>query len=566
MCRLINKYSVSEREGFLRDFSFLTLFFYFCNFLINNNINMKKIVIITICLFLNRFISMAQEPEVMFGYYPLGGIELTGVHAIEVGGNANYDEHCFLVAASEKTIPGYHNLTGCPSLILKISPEGNYLDELAIGYEGCHTLINKIFPAPGVSASYLAAGTVYDTVLQYSTPFLAQFNCDMNLEWKRKITLPDEYKMGFIEPSRVMMDSQGDIVFCIAPVQGSFQYYSNRLFIRTSPMGDLLALSSCEESSISEYGGLGDLFEFADGSGDYGQSAQNSNGNHIDRMNRNFELISQHPTLQSIALPQGTYWPTSNLTLDMNEASVIQQADGSFVIGVQTMESVYSRDGEANRHMEQTVMVLKLDKNDSIIGMTVVGSDNDSADFLARNHWLDEGGDGSFYFCNYQHGLYYWPLNDANRLAITKTDNNASIIWQRFYEDGENVYFPYSIIATNDGGCIVTGCAWKSDSHLDSHVFLFKVFSDGTLAIPEMEEFMRPYAYYPNPAQNELHLNYSPDVTPAQIELYDIQGWLVKTQRSGLESIRLQGLPAGTYTLRVTMEGGKVFSDKVVKE
>ena len=84
-----------------------------------------------------------------------------------------------------------------------------------------------------------------------------------------------------------------------------------------------------------------------------------------------------------------------------------------------------------------------------------------------------------------------------------------------------------------------------------------------------MEEqgvFIRPYAYYPNPAQDELHLHFSPDVTPTQIDLYDLQGRLVHTQRNGLESLNLQGLAAGTYTMRVTLEGGKAFTDKVVKE
>ena len=40
----------------------------------------------------------------------------------------------------------------------------------------------------------------------------------------------------------------------------------------------------------------------------------------------------------------------------------------------------------------------------------------------------------------------------------------------------------------------------------------------------------------------------------------------MRSQRNGLESINLEGLAAGTYTMRVTLEGGKVFSDKVVKE
>ena len=84
-----------------------------------------------------------------------------------------------------------------------------------------------------------------------------------------------------------------------------------------------------------------------------------------------------------------------------------------------------------------------------------------------------------------------------------------------------------------------------------------------------MEEqglIVRPYAYYPNPVQDELHLQYSPDITPTQIELYDLQRRLVHTQRNGLESLSMKGLASGAYTMRVVLEGGKVFSDKVIKE
>ena len=41
--------------------------------------------------------------------------------------------------------------------------------------------------------------------------------------------------------------------------------------------------------------------------------------------------------------------------------------------------------------------------------------------------------------------------------------------------------------------------------------------------------------------------------------------WLVY-ERNSLESLDLQGLAPGTYTMRVTLENGKAFSDKVVKE
>ncbi|MBR1513177.1 MAG: T9SS type A sorting domain-containing protein, partial [Bacteroidales bacterium] len=71
---------------------------------------------------------------------------------------------------------------------------------------------------------------------------------------------------------------------------------------------------------------------------------------------------------------------------------------------------------------------------------------------------------------------------------------------------------------------------------------------------------------YPNPTQDQLLLQYSPDVEPKLVELYDLQGRLVRTQRNGLESIDMSQLPTGTYTMRVTLEDGKTFSDKVVKE
>jgi hypothetical protein len=55
-------------------------------------------------------------------------------------------------------------------------------------------------------------------------------------------------------------------------------------------------------------------------------------------------------------------------------------------------------------------------------------------------------------------------------------------------------------------------------------------------------------------------------VKPAQVELYDMQGRLVHTQSEGIESINLQGLAPGQYLMKVTLEDGKTYSDKVVKE
>ena len=86
------------------------------------------------------------------------------------------------------------------------------------------------------------------------------------------------------------------------------------------------------------------------------------------------------------------------------------------------------------------------------------------------------------------------------------------------------------------------------------------------MGTPEAEAFIRPYLFYPNPAQDQLRMQYSPDVKPAKVEFYDLQGRLVRTQSQELESINLQGLAPGQYLMKVTLEDGKTYSDKVMKE
>ena len=121
-------------------------------------------------------------------------------------------------------------------------------------------------------------------------------------------------------------------------------------------------------------------------------------------------------------------------------------------------------------------------------------------------------------------------------------------------------------MTTVDEGCLVTGCFWDVPTTTKENMFVLKFFADGSLSVPKMEEFVRPYCFYPNPVKDQLRMQFSPDVQPDKVELYDLQGRLVRTQSKSFESIDMNQLPAGTYTLRVTLEDGKTYSDKVVKE
>ena len=117
----------------------------------------------------------------------------------------------------------------------------------------------------------------------------------------------------------------------------------------------------------------------------------------------------------------------------------------------------------------------------------------------------------------------------------------------------------------NETGVYVAGLSLDNQTHHGGLFFFFLTDGDIT-TVEEQGILVRPYMFYPNPAQDQLQLQYSPDVQPKQIELYDLQGRLVRSQGNAFETFDLGQLPTGTYTLRVAMEDGQVFSDKVVKE
>ena len=175
--------------------------------------------------------------------------------------------------------------------------------------------------------------------------------------------------------------------------------------------------------------------------------------------------------------------------------------------------------------------------------------------------------DGSVYFLYKENG---YP---AEIIVAVKMDTDMNVEWKRFFKtDNMHLYTFYGrSILYNDEQGEEKGVAWLTGgTHTETNNFgwvLFFLNHDGPVNVMEKSGIvMRPYTFYPNPAKNQLYMEFSPDVQPAQVELYDLQGRLVRTQNKDFGSIELGQLPAGTYTMRVTFEDGQVYSDKVVKE
>ena len=161
-------------------------------------------------------------------------------------------------------------------------------------------------------------------------------------------------------------------------------------------------------------------------------------------------------------------------------------------------------------------------------------------------------------------------------ITAVKMDSDLNVLWKRY------IYMPKDFCV--DGGdrcimseeenevkvvCVGQSTKWDYNTAPWTHtpgLFYFFLTDDDPLETNEGEIKIRPYGFWPNPVQDRLSLKYSPDVQPQAIELYDMQGRLVRSQTTSFESLSLEGLAAGQYVMKVTMEDGKMFTDKVVKE
>lgn len=226
----------------------------------------------------------------------------------------------------------------------------------------------------------------------------------------------------------------------------------------------------------------------------------------------------------------------------------------------------YVSDTNFHGTAEYGVVVAKYDLRTMQPKGYIVFNDNPGGS-LGQNKCLDIKmmTDGTVYLLYKENG---YPQES---IMIVKMDTDLNVEWKRFCKtDNIALWSLTHPVLFEDEQGVEKGIAWMGGGIMAGHDYYGNIFfqlnHDGPVGLEKYGVEVRPYAFYPNPAKDQLHMSYSPDVQPKQIELYDLQGRLVGSQRSGLERIDMSRLPAGTYTLRVTMEDGKIYSDKMVKE
>ncbi len=175
-------------------------------------------------------------------------------------------------------------------------------------------------------------------------------------------------------------------------------------------------------------------------------------------------------------------------------------------------------------------------------------------------------------------GLYKAKLSEfpyqttPTYIQITRIDTNMNIIDHHFY-GGDAVYYPFKIMATSDGGVIVTGLRYDhtNQSIKRLHPFALKVNNEGVVVAGINDEF-NPISHsaivFPNPGKEVINLTSGIQLNNGIFTLFDIQGRPIIAKKINSTEMQFDAshLVSGTYVWNIMLNNKVMDSGKWVKE
>lgn len=489
----------------------------------------------------------------------------------------------FIVAANDPSVYGQYNVLEVDGELLKLSAEGQLLQSVPVTDEDGYCKIMNIFRHPTEPGLFIGTGLLYVSNVG-ATPYLFQFDENLNITLQTCLQWPNQYQDHWVADSRTMLDRFGKLfsVFLRRFGSGSTATW-DRLYAQISPAGVIEHIVSdtadlyprgCATAAVFEspYSGRKGIFResfVAYGSGSTKQKLYRLNKameaeevNEIYRFAMDTVYSANPSSVEIHSIYLNDFVKTT--VLPLNDSTLLYASIGD--------EFMYKWTADSNLFvMEKSAVMFKTDTEGNIQQEHfVAGSWNDTIEAIPGCSFgvTDEDASGNRYIYHCCETEKYTTSYDSpNTMTITKMTEDFDIVWQKRYALSGTYMQPRHLLATSDGGCFVVGLVNRSGQPFGGHheVFALKINADGTVSTDEIT-VTDDIFFYPNPVKDVLHLHYPEGTQPQAIELYDLQGRLVRTQRNGLESLNMEGLATGQYVMKVTMEDGKVYTDKVVKE
>ncbi len=493
----------------------------------------------------------------------------------------------FIVAANDRSI--FNELWGLEinGELVKLSAEGELLRSVPVTYENGYCRIENIFRHPIESDLFIGTGEFFLAEglpdVQHSRPFLIQFDDELNITLKMCPEWPEELH-DYSLSACTMVDRNGKVFSenMLHRLDTARILRYRRFYTQMSAEGetefmvedstDIQQITPGITEAVFEFPVTGQKGFLRKVHGDtvsqklYGLNKDNE-AEEINNLYR-FAMDTAIYYNEIGELVYSTYYIclldyVSTTVTPLNDSTLLYAFIGD------EHQYIFIPSQPLNQFLlESSAVMFKTDLDGNIRQeYAIFGSLNETIEAIPRCSYgiteEDAAGNKYIYFCCHTERLTT-PTDSPNKMTIIKMTEDLDIVWQKTYAQ-EGVYMQARhVLATGDGGCFVVGVISR-DGQRHHDIFALKIGSDGTLGTNEITVTDEMF-FYPNPVKNVLHLHYPANIPPQSIELYDLQGRLVRAQTANFESFGMAGLAAGQYVMKVTLADGKVYSDKVVKE
>ena len=454
-------------------------------------------------------------------------------------------------------------------MVLKINPEGKVVGELDYELEGSGspyewTWISGLIDVPGDPSHHVIIAEAFDGYTQIGNVFhIVRFDDDLNYgpDDVTVVDLSDEVKNFWTRlPPRYLLEPDGSL--CMAALAVKWDNSTGLMYTRITPQGD---------KTVVFDDGFDDpwpeIYDFSLKDDHYNMVVNFQEGQPLSNYLYYCEVSRDFESERVYCFTDGASYQTS-LVYNNQADSLIWAipyphdyatpewlSDSIFLLPTKVSGGVST----------QGVGLWKMNSNFNLVDYAFfdvynTGTMKDEI-LYTWNPVLANGED--VYLC---YTTCKGVIGGPQQTVVCKLDMDLNLKWKRWYGGASQYHLVTGFILTSDGGCLFSGVGHPNGNANDPYPYVLKITPDGYCSIPENEPLLKPFGCHPNPVEDILHLEYSPDVTPRQAALYDLQGRLLHTQSNDLGNVRMGQLPAGTYILRITMEDGTTYSDRVVKQ
>ena len=465
-------------------------------------------------------------------------------------------------------------------MIACLSPEGEVVKQLVFQIDGKNLKYCGLYRHPENEDEILAVaalneGNTMDDYIQKEIAFI-RFDENLNIISQTVHDFGDDYVMlstdGIMHRLRLLLDDEGAVTM-VAHCQKTAGYCY--LFVRFTSDGELLAqretdltpantghLINCSENMKSDRSFGMILYESNKG-GDYYYEVDSAFN--LTRTGKLTQLTIRETIDPGLNILDTTYYYTLEGSVEnLNDSLALITSPGMFLKHLGGKHGMFHYIAS----LDDSLNVLNAGIWDIA---TEVNNNNQWRRIPARDIAISVTDDAIFH-CGVM-GISSHSHNPSvsniapSTITLSKFDKELNLQWRRYY-GGDGSFYDVNVIkATEDGGCIMTGVYNKDMQVYDLLSYVLKVDENGYDAIGEnAESIARPYFCYPNPAKDNVYIEFSPDVNCQSVEIYTLDGRLLKSQNNNFDKINIANLTPGLYLIKLRMSDGSEFTERIVKE